>query len=260
MADSLTRFIFEDYDIRGELVRLKDSSQVLLENHGYPDLLAGLLQEAAAINVLLATTLKFEGKLTLQLQTQGKLTLLVVQTTHELNYRGICRYDTEADFSAENFSSLTKGGQLFITIEPTKGNRYQGIVPIEKDSLTECIEQYFMLSEQLKTRLWLFREPEEIRALFIQALPDMKNPDDFEHLEHLSSTLGHEESFAIDDETLLHRLFHQENLSHIHSQPVNFQCDCSREKMLSSVSLLAQDELEQILEQNHEHLLKRNYQ
>jgi len=247
MSDSLSRFIFDNYNIRGELINLDESVQQLLKNHNYPSLLADMLTEAVAINALMASTLKFEGRVSVQLQTPGKLKLLLVQTTHELSYRGIVRYDEDSDYSELNFKQLTEQGQLVITIEPLKGKRYQGVVALEGETLSSCVESYFNLSEQLKTRLWFYKGDSKAYGVLLQALPDMENETDFEHLEVLASTLTPEECFSLDNETILHRLFHNESVKNLAEDPVIYQCACSRDKMLSSIQLLGDEEVEEIL-------------
>ncbi|MCW8880135.1 MAG: Hsp33 family molecular chaperone HslO [Kangiellaceae bacterium] len=247
MSDKIHRFIFDTHGIRGEIVKLEDSCQRMLQDHNYPPVLASLLQQAAAVSVLLATTLKFEGKISLQLQTNDKLKMLVVQTTHNLGYRGLVRYDTEQSFSDDDFQSLTQNGQMSITIEPKKGKRYQGIVPLSGSTLAECVENYFNQSEQLDTRIWLFSNEQQVCGLLLQALPDMLSKDSFEHLVYLASTLTEEECLSIDSEVLLHRLFHQESIRGMTVEDVQFTCGCSKKKMLNSISLLPEEELSEIL-------------
>lgn len=251
MSDTIHRFIFDNYAIRGELVKLDESSQRMIEGHDYPPFIATLLQQAAAVTTLLATTLKFEGKISLQLVTPEDLKMLVVQTSHKLSFRGVARYEEESDYSDMSFADL-KNGQMSITIEPLKGKRYQGIVPLNGQNLAECIENYFIQSEQLQTRIWLFNNDKHVCGLMLQALPDMNETDDFDHLVHLASTLSEEESLSVDSDTLLHRLFHQESIKNLAADPVRFECGCSREKMLNSVSLLPQDQLDELFSTREE--------
>ncbi len=247
MTDKIHRFIFDAHGIRGEMVRLEDSCQKMLQNHKYPPTIASLLQQTAAASVMLATTLKFEGKMSIQLITQGCLKMLLVQTTHNLGYRGLVRYDQQADYTDLAFSDLVKDGQMTITIEPKKGKRYQGIVPLSGNSIAECIENYFNQSEQLETRIWLFNNESQVYGMMLQALPDMLSKDSFEHLVYLASTLAQDESLSVDNEILMHRLFHQESIQNLVVEPVSFNCGCSEKKMLDSISLLPSEEIQQML-------------
>lgn len=247
MTDKIHRFIFDTYGIRGEVVKLEDSCQRMLQDHQYPPFIASLLQQAAAVSILLATTLKFEGKISIQLLTQDKLKMLVVQTNHKLGYRGLVRYDKQADFSTMTFKELSKDGQMSITIEPLKGKRYQGIVPLGGNTLAECVENYFNQSEQLETRIWLYNNDSQVCGLMLQALPDMLSQESFEHLVYLSETLTEQECLSIDSDILLNRLFHQESIKNFVAEPVRFVCGCSEKKMLDSIQLLPEEEIAQIL-------------
>lgn len=247
MSDQIHRFIFDTHGIRGEIVKLTESADRMLQDHDYPVVIATMLQQAAAVSVLLATTLKFEGKISIQLQTSNKLKMLVVQITHKLGYRGLVRFDKEQDYSRETFHSLVEGGQLSITIEPKNGQRYQGIVPLDGTSLAKCVENYFNQSEQLETRIWLFNDDNQVCGLMLQALPDMLSQDSFEHLVYLASTLTEEECLSVDSDIILHRLFHQESIRGLSAQEVRFTCGCSEKKMLESLSLLPEEEILEIL-------------
>ena len=247
MSDKIHRFIFDSFGIRGELVQLQSSVQSMLSKHNYPLIIADLLQQVAAVNILLTTTLKFEGKMSIQLQTEDKLKLLVVQANHTLGFRGVARYDKQADYANMAFSDLTKNGQLSITIEPKNGKRYQGYIEIDQESFALCIEDYFNQSEQLKTRIWLFNDDNKVTGLMLQALPDMLSQDSFDHLVYLSDTLSKEECLSIDGELLLNRLFHAESVRDLLTQEIRFQCGCNQKKMLDSVALFPENEIQEII-------------
>lgn len=248
MSDKIHRFIFDSFGIRGELVQLEASVQSMLAKHHYPVVIADLLQQVAAVCILLTTTLKFEGKMSVQLQTEGKIKMLVVQANHTLGFRGIARYDKQADYQNMTFGDLTTKGHLSITIEPKRGKRYQGYVDLKQDSFAGCIEDYFNQSEQLKTRIWLFNDDNKVTGLMLQALPDMLSQESFDHLVYLSETLTKEECLSIDSDVLLNRLFHQESVRDLLVQDVRFQCGCNKIKMLDSVALFPADELQDIID------------
>ncbi|MGB0496071.1 MAG: Hsp33 family molecular chaperone HslO, partial [Kangiellaceae bacterium] len=247
MSDKIHRFIFDSFGIRGELVQLEASVQRMLQSHDYPPIIADLLQQVAAVSILLTTTLKFEGRLSVQLQTNEALKLLVVQCNHKLGYRGIARLDKEVNFSDFDYKKLTENGKLTITIEPKKGKRYQGIIALDQSSFTKCIEEYFNQSEQLRTKIWLFNNESCVTGLMLQALPDMLSQDSFDHLVYLAQTLTEEECLTMDASILLHRLFHEEKIRNLLVEDIHFQCGCSRKKMLESVSLFPENEIEEIL-------------
>ena len=248
MSDKIHRFIFDSFGIRGELVQLENSVQRMLQDHDYPPLIASLLQQVAAAAILMTTTLKFEGRLSIQLQTNSALKLLVIQCNHKLGFRGIARLDKAKSLDGSTFKELTKNGKLTITIEPKKGKRYQGLVALEKDNFSHCIEEYFNQSEQLRTRIWLFNNDSRVTGLMLQALPDMLSQDSFDHLVYLAQTLTEVECLTMDASILLHRLFHEEKVRNLLVENVKFQCGCSKKKMLNSISLFPEEEIEGIIE------------
>ena len=220
----------------------------MLNKHNYPPVIANLLQQVAAVTILLTTTIKFEGKISVQLQTKQPMKLLVVQANHKLGFRGIARYDKEIDYSEMSFEDLTKNGQLSITIEPKKGKRYQGFVELNQKNFASCIEDYFNRSEQLKTRIWLFNNEQKVTGLMLQALPDMQSQDSFDHLVYLSETLKEEECLSLEPGVLLTRLFHQESVRDLLVESPSFHCGCSRKKMIESIALFPEEEVKEILE------------
>jgi len=252
MSDRVHRFIFDSFGIRGEFVQLEASMQRMLQSHHYPKVISDLLQQAAAVSILLTTTLKFEGKMSIQLQTKGKMKLLVVQANNELGFRGIARYDKEANYEGMDFKDLIQEGNLSITIEPKKGKRYQGYVELGHDTFAACIENYFNQSEQLKTRIWLFNDDKQVGGLMLQALPDMLSQDSFDHLVFLSETLTKEETLSIAPEILLNRLFHQESVRDLMTHDVKFHCGCSRKKMLDSIALFTDEEIDEMLNDSNQ--------
>src|ERR1700676_4411362 len=154
--DSLHRFIFEHYPIRGHLIHLDASSRALIEHRDYPEAIRNTLGEAVAASLLLAATIKFDGVLTLQLQGAGAVHLLVAQCTSGLGVRGLARYrdDGGPGTYTEDIAQLIGPGNLTVTLESDDGTqRYQGIVPITGARLADSLQIYFENSEQLPTRL-----------------------------------------------------------------------------------------------------------
>ena len=152
-TDRSQRFLFDNADIRGETAHLRDSLGEVLANHQYAPGVGRLLGEFMAASVLLSTTLKYEGKMILQARSEGQIPLIMAECTSDLKIRAIARGAQEA--TSEDFEILLSNGQLVITIDPARGERYQGIVPLVKNSLAHSLDAYFRMSEQLHTRFWL---------------------------------------------------------------------------------------------------------
>lgn len=250
-ADQSHRFLFEDADIRGESVRLGKAYRDILAIHQYAPGVSRLMGEFLAAAVLLSNNLKFEGRLILQARSAGQLPLLMAECDHTLGVRGIARGAEEA--TASDNAHLLAGGQLVITIDPDRGQRYQGIVPIEGASLAASIDAYFKQSEQLKTRLWLAADGERAGGLLLQQLPaqvvatEDARADQWQHACTLAETVAEEELLALDTEHLLVRLYHEDALRLFEPAPVRFQCTCSRERTLGALATIDPAEIEDIL-------------
>lgn len=246
-ADTLQRFLFDGTDVRGELVHLDASWRAVLERHPYPATVLSLLGEALAATVLLTGTLKFAGALIVQVQGTGPLRTLVAQATHGRTIRGLARW--EGEVPAGDLTRVFGPGRLVLTLEPEGGERYQGVVPLEGANLAHALEGYFGASEQLATRLWLAATPERAVGLMLQQLPGHSaEGDDWTRVVTLADTLRPAELIDLPSETLLHRLFHEENLRLFEPEPVAFRCTCSRGRIEETLRTLGQDEVESILE------------
>ncbi len=255
-ADFKQRFLFPETDIRGELVRLDESLEAILGTHDYPLAVQGLVGEAVAAVALLAGTLKFNGRLSLQAQGRGPVSLLLAECTHDGQLRALARHDGELD-TAANIGALIGDGTMVITITPDQGRQYQGIVPLEGDTLAQCLEGYFQQSEQLPTRLWLASGNGRAAGLMLQRLPDQvasrdDNRNQWQHLEALAGTLKMEELLDLPAETVLRRLFHETPPRLPGAQPLRFGCTCSRERTENALLSLGADELKTLLEEDGE--------
>ena len=207
--------------------------------------------EFLAASVLLATTLKFEGKLILQARSQGQIPLLMVECDSQLQVRAIARGAHQA--TSTRFDQLLAGGQLAITIDPVSGKRYQGIVPLVQDSLAHSLESYFRQSEQLGTRLWLAASGERAAGLLLQQLPAQLVTDsearqsDWEHAATLGATVRPGELLDLAAPEVIHRLYHEESIRLFDPLPVCFRCSCSRQRTLNALRSLPAEEIEELL-------------
>lgn len=259
--DQRQRFIFEHADIRGEVLTLESSFQQVLRHHQYPKPVQALLGEFMAAVALLSATLKFDGTITLQARGNGPLSTIVADCTNNKDLRALAQIDEAYPFAAnESLSDLLKEGVLSLTIAPSDGERYQGMVPLEQDQLSHCLEDYFSRSEQLPTRLWLAVDiPNTVNGdtpratgMLLQALPRQNQDQDsyqaqWEHITQLASTIKPEEQLRLDHQTLLFRLFHQDPVRLFTPQPLQFSCSCSQERIGQALKTLGEEELQSIL-------------
>ena len=245
--DLLHRYLFDNLDVRGELVQIENAYNEMIANHNYPDAVKALLGELLVATCLLTATLKFEGEIAVQLPGDGPVKYAVINGDDRQNMRGIARLQSEV--TGSTVKELIGQGYMVITITPTKGERYQGIVPLEHETLSECIEAYFEQSEQLKTRLWFATDTTEGNAkacgLFLQVLPvdKQKSIEDFAHLEALSHTIKDEELLELDANSVLTRLYHEDNPRVFEPQSIQFKCGCTREKTMTALVNIGQQAL-----------------
>lgn len=247
----LNRYLFEDLSVRGELVQLDEAYQRIISSKEYPAALQKLLGELLVSTTLLTATLKFEGSITIQLQGDGPVSLAVINGDHDQKIRGVARWEGDIADDASLHDMMGKG-YLVITIEPKKGERYQGVVGLEGETLADVIEGYFANSEQLKTRLWIRTGEHEGKAhaagMMIQVMPDgTGTPEDFEHLEQLTATVKNEELFTLPANELLYRLYNQDSVRLYEPQPVEFHCGCSRERSGAAIITVERTEINDIL-------------
>jgi len=251
----LNRYLFTDAHARGELVQLSSSFKSIIKNHNYPVGVEKLLGELLSATCLLTATLKFEGDITVQLQGDGPVGYMSVSGNNNQQMRGIAKIAEET--SAETLQTLIGKGTMIITIRPSVGEAYQGVVALDKDNLADCLAHYFEVSEQIPTKIWLFSDTEQqlTAGALVQLLPDgdgsienkEKQLTDFEHLCQLTNTIKSEEVFSLEAEALLYRLYHQEQVNIFEPQAVTYVCGCSADKCLSAISQIEPSEIKAIL-------------
>ncbi|GAA5115031.1 Hsp33 family molecular chaperone HslO [Orbus sasakiae] len=252
--DKLSRFLFDNHAIRGELVNLNQTYQHILANHNYPLPVQHLLGELLVATSLLTATLKFEGDITVQLQGDGPLNLAVINGNNHQQMRGVARVNSEIKDDA-TLKEMLGNGYIVITITPKKGERYQGIVGIEADTLTGCIENYFKQSEQLPTKLVIktgvYQNMPMAAGILLQVLPASEDTQtSFEHLTTLAETIKPDEIFALPADEVLYRLYHQEDVRLFDGQCVEFKCTCSRQRCEDTLVTLPENEVDTILSED----------
>ncbi|GIZ53548.1 Hsp33 family molecular chaperone HslO [Noviherbaspirillum aridicola] len=261
--DTLQRFIFENAAVRGELVEISETWRQVQARADYPAPVRALLGEMLAAAALLSANLKFNGMIVMQMHGDGPVRLLVVECDSDLNMRATAKLAPGAEVAPD--ATLTQlvnahgHGRFVITLDPKDklpGQQpYQGIVPLDGESVAVVIENYMLRSEQLDTRLWVAADTHVSRGLLLQKLPKeggtgAQVEDDVEtwnRIVTLASTLRTEEMLATDINTLLRRLFWEETLRVFEPRHPHFQCTCSREKVGNMLIMLGRDEIDSAL-------------
>ena len=251
--DTRQRFLFDDTHIRGEVTTLSESFQSIQQRQNYPPVVTAILGEFLAAASLLSATLKFNGIVSIQAIGQGVITSLMAECSNNTQLRGIVRGDYHNIGSEETFKSLLGSATLAITIEPEGRERYQGLVPLDKDSLSECLEYSFAQSEQLSTKIKLAANQTTAAGILIQEMPhssdDEQAQDNWQHLSLLLESLKAEEQLELDHEEQLYRLFHEQQVRLFDPEALQFFCSCSKQRTAKMLISLGSDEVNQILQE-----------
>ncbi|MDE2401745.1 MAG: Hsp33 family molecular chaperone HslO [Burkholderiales bacterium] len=282
----LHKFLFEGLPVRGMLVRLTDAWQEVLRRRSadapYEAPIRQLLGEMAAAGVLMQSNIKFDGALILQIFGDGPVKLAVAEVQPNLGFRTTAKVVGElpstdsGHLPLEVMVNVGGEGRCAITLDPKDrlpGRQpYQGVVSLHDEhkqplqQLSAVLEHYMRQSEQLDTKLILAANDDMAAGLLIQRLPmegignlagqgaeddDIMLNESYNRIAHLAATLTREELLTLDADTIMRRLFWEENL--VRFEPMegangpHFQCTCSRERVASMLRNLGRDEVESIL-------------
>ena len=254
-TDFRQRFVFDELDVRGCIVRLDDTCEAIQATHHYPPNMAKLLNEFALAATLLRDSIKLDGSVTIQLRTPGAISLMMADCMADRRVRAIAEYASDELAAGAHIAlnALGEGAVLAITITPEEGERYQSIVPIENASLGQCLADYFQRSEQLPSLFSFHSDGETALGIALHALPMEKVNDSaqteahFERLQALLGTLTDDEAVSLSSTEILTRLFHEESCRLFDAYPVEFGCVCSAEKSLDAVHSLGLQEITDLI-------------
>ncbi|MDB5513145.1 MAG: Hsp33 family molecular chaperone [Enterovirga sp.] len=278
--DSVLPFSVEPLDVRGRAVRLGPALDALLTRHGYPDAVARVLGEAAALTVLLGASLKFEGRFQLQTKSDGPIDLVVVDFDAPDRLRAYARFDADRIAAASanpRTGELLGEGILAMTIDQgTAASRYQGVVALDGQGFEEAAHQYFRQSEQIPTRVRLAvaeafsegRRSYRAGGILVQFLPSSPervrqadlDPGDGPDDRPVQEDIGEDDAWieakalvdtvedhelvdpAVSSERLLYRLFHERGVRVFDPQPVREECRCSRDRIMGMMRNFSPDD------------------
>jgi molecular chaperone Hsp33 len=262
--EQVQRFVFDGRPVRGQWVGIGQGWRDLRQFREYSPPVQELLGQAVCASLLLASTLKFKGTLTLQLQGNGAVGLLVAQCTHDFRYRALARAQGDGAASSltpEVFRWLVgEEGRLTVTIEAEERElRYQGVVPLTGHSLATCLETYFASSEQLPTRVRLAADANGAAGLLVQRLPGAGGnaadcADDEAGTAWGDAQASLEAVTAADllhftGEELLMQDFRQHDVRIFAGVPAKFECRCDSERVDGMLRGLGQEEVREVLKE-----------
>ena len=257
-TDYVQRFLFEDLDIRGRLTCLTGAWQRMLDGRDYPQDVASLLGHTTALNVLLGANQKGAGRVTLQVQGSGPVKLLVSDCTSELRIRGMATYEKDLG-EAMSERSLLGDGRLSVTLEDVKSGRlYQSLVPLEGESLEQIFVHYLAQSEQMPAFLRLYADRGALCGLLLEKLPlaDSRDPDGWNRIVHLASTLELDETRDAQPYDLLTRVFPEELMRVFRLYAVEYHCPYDEKKVKDMLRGLGRREVEAILAEQGEVVIR----
>lgn len=247
------RFLLEDLDIRGAVVRLTDVWQAMQAGRAYPPAVARLLGEMSAVSAVIAGNLKQPGRLTFQVSSQGPVSLLVIDCAETLNLRGYAK--AAGAPAAGALPELVGDGRLQLSLDiPGLDQPYQSLVPLEGDSIAAVFEHYLAQSEQQPARLWLACSADAAVALFVQRLPgaDARDADGWSRVQQLAHTVRDDELLGLDAADILRRLFAEENVRLFEARPVSHHWPADPEKVAGMLRALGEGEVRTILAEHGE--------
>lgn len=251
--DVLWRFLLEDTDVCGAVIRLGSAWRKLTERRAYPVAVERLLGETAAIGVLLAGSLKEQARLTIQVRGHGPVSLLVIDCNEQLHIRGVAKYAQTVEEAPA--PALLGDGQLLLALDlPSAREPYRSIVPLSGGSMAEIFENYLEQSDQAASRFHLAVSPERTAGLFLQKLPtaDQRDPDGWARITALAATLTSADLLTVPTDDLLSRLFHEESVRLFPARSVACHSPEDWEKVRSMLRTLGRDEVYAALQERGE--------
>lgn len=276
--DTCVSFFIDNGAYQGRLIRMSSVLDTIIGKHCYPRPVAAVVAESTVLAAMLASTLKYEGLFTLQTQSNGAVSMVVVDVTSEGKICACASFDEEhlkqnqelrkTSGEIEAAPHLMGKGHLAFTVDQGPNTElYQGIVDLQGKNLTECALRYFKQSEQIDTDLKLFLQAPEgesgswlAAGIMLQKMPlkggNESSPEEMEEAWNeakvFMESLTQDEVFdaELTSEQLLHRLFHANNLSISKCKNYSFGCRCSREKLLQTLSTFSEDDINAMLENN----------
>ena len=286
--DVVLPFSAEGLGTRGRLARLGPVVDQILRRHDYPEPVSRLLGEAIVLASMLGTTLKFDGRLILQTQSDGPVSTIVVDFDTPDSLRGWAQFDADAvarwqQSGSSDQAELLGKGSLALTLDyGREQTRYQGLVPLEGGSFAQAANLYFHQSEQIPTLVRLavaeniLPEGRQWRAggLLVQYLPETggihrrpdldpgdvpegtdapdinAEPEAWIEASALAATVEDIELIDpnLSPEQLLIRLYHESGVRVFESQPLSDTCRCSQDRIRDMLAQFSPEEREEMVE------------
>ncbi len=266
MSDSILRFIFKPTPVKGAVVRMDAGWCAMREFQTLPAPVTRLLGEMTAGALLLASSIKFEGSLIIQVQGDGPVRMALAEVKNGLMVRATAKLHDDAvvtdAMTTRELINVTGQGRCAVMLDPKDRREgdplYQGVVSLADGSIAQGLENFMEQSEQIHTRLWLAADKENIGGLLIQKMPGfggkdenvVDDPEALHRIETLASTVTAEELLTLSTQEIAHRLFWEEAPEYFQEQYPEFACTCTRERVTHMVENLGETEALQACQEN----------
>ncbi len=252
--NNIRRFLFKELDVRGQHLSLSGAWKDMIQNRGYSPLVRQLFGELSALGIFLANGMKHQGKLTLQIQGDGVVNLLLVEVTNGLKIRGMVRSEGAVEVS-DSLDKILGEGQIVATLYNAQTDHsFQSLVPRNPKGLIATFEDYFSQSEQLESKLWVSSTQDNLSAMLLQKMPeaDQHDTEGWHRITTLANTTTNEELNSLDAEQLLHRLFHEETLQLFDAERVDYECTQNKERFEKIIFDLGEQDARDLLKERGE--------
>lgn len=260
-TDSVQKFLLEERDVRGVIVHLTKSYQQILMQHNYPLIVQQYLGEVLVAAALLVETIKLDGRMTIQFQSEGAIQLLVAQINSEGHLRGLAQWDSNV--STEELAVGFGKGELVITIFQKGYERpMQGIVSLENRTISEALSFYFLQSEQLPTTFSLAVTDQYAVGMLLQLMPEEKSVNhqkSWELILKRMKEINPTEIYYDNNASFLAYYFPDELIRLFDARELVFQCGCSIEKMENAIRVLGEAEANLIIKEKSEIVVTCEY-
>ncbi len=260
-TDSAQKFLIENQDVRGVIVHLTHSYQEIVKQHNYPPIIQKLLGEVLVAAALLVETIKLDGRMTIQFQSEDVIQLLVAQINSDGHLRGLAQWDSNASDDAlmHGFGS----GELVVTIfQKGHDKPMQGIVSLENRTISEALTFYFLQSEQLPTTFSLAVSEKYAVGMLLQLMPIDKSVDHKNAWEFISkrvSEINPAEIFYDNNASFLAYYFPDEAVRLFDARELTFQCGCTIGKMENAIRVMGEAEANLIIKEKSEIVVTCEY-
>src|SRR3990167_4779657 len=261
-TDSAQKFLFEEKDVRGVIVHLTKSYHDILKQHNYPPIIQQFLGEVLVASALLMETIKLNGRMTIQFQSEtSAIKLLVAQINSYGHLRGLAQWDSSVP-DTELLNGFGEGELVITIFQKGQDRPMQGMVSLENRTISEALTFYFLQSEQLQTTFSLSVTEKYAVGMLLQLMPEEKNIDDkksWELIVERIKAINPAEIFYDNNASFLAYYFPDEAIRLFDARELSFQCGCSVEKMADAIRVMGITEANLILKENAEIVVTCEY-